>query len=87
MRVKVSCVVWSICIVLYLNFGTLSHLLLLRYGIGDDYGLEVGVVDARDRVAAEYAVCADGVDLGGAGLVQLLGGQAERAARVGHVVD
>lgn len=44
-------------------------------------------VQLLDRVAAEYAVRDYGDDFGGAARGELLGGRAERAAGVGHVVD
>lgn len=71
----------------HLDLGALFHVVLLRNRVGHHDRIEARVVDFADRIAAEYAMGADGVDLLGARLLQLLLGQAERAARVGHVVD
>lgn len=57
------------------------------YGVGYNDGFEVGIVNFGDRIAAEYAVRANGVDFFGAGLLKLLCGEAKRTARIGHVVD
>ena len=47
---------------LYLRTGL--HLLLLRDSVGDDHGLEAGVVDAGDGRAREDTVGQDGIHLG-----------------------
>ncbi len=59
----------------------------MRNGVCDDDGLKVRVVDLADGIAAKDTVRADGVDLGGAGLLQLLRRQTKRPTRVGHVID
>lgn len=62
-------------------------LLLVRYGVGHDQVLELAVVDLLDGVAAEDAVGDDGDGGFGAVLDNHVGGLAQRAAGVGHVVD
>ena len=64
-----------------------GHPGILRDGVRGHDGLEGGVPDPAQGLACEDAVRHDGIDLGRAGLAQLLGRLADRHARVGHVVD
>ena len=71
----------------YLNLGTLSHLLVLRYGIGDDDSFKVRIVDSCRGITAKDTVRTNGIDLGGSGFLKLLSGQTESTASVGHIVN
>lgn len=42
---------------IYLDFGALFHVSILRYRISDNYRLETGVVDAWYGRAREDSVC------------------------------
>ena len=70
----------------HLYLGAVHHVLVLRDGVGHHHSLEAGVVDPLQGGAGEDAVGEDCVDLGGPGLQQLAGGQADGAAGVRHVV-
>lgn len=60
---------------------------LVRHRVGHDNVLELAVVQRLDGIAAEDAVGDDGQRILRAVLDDDVGGLAQRAARVGHVVD
>lgn len=49
----------------HLYFGAMLHLILLRYGIGDDYGFKTRIVNARNGWARKDSVSQDCVNSGG----------------------
>lgn len=71
----------------HLDFGTVPHVSILRYGIGHHYRLETGIIDPRDRRTRENAMRQNSIHLGGSRLHQAIGGMHNGAACVGHVID
>ena len=69
-----------------LNLRALRHLVLQRDRIRHHQLLQPALVDHLERGPAEDAVCDDGEDTRRALVEQVARGEAERAARVGHVV-
>lgn len=71
----------------HLDFRAVFHVGVLGNGVGDDNGLEAGVVNSADSGTTEDSVGQDGVDFEGASLNELVGRVTDGAAGVGHVVD
>ena len=62
----------------HLDLRGVGHVLILRYGVGDDHGLDGRVVDARHGRSGQDAMSAHRVDLDSAGLQQPAGQKRTR---------
>lgn len=72
-----------------LNLFHLDNLLVIGtlHRVGDDKSFEAGLFNAITSGTIKETVRDEGVDLGGAGLLELAGGLAQSATRVDHVID
>ena len=70
-----------------LDFRAASAILVLRDRVRNDDRFKYGAIETIERGTRKHAMNADRINFGCAGVDELVGGETNCAARVGHIVD